>query len=84
MRSGARIMVGVNRYWKKDETAAPVHPHTPPPAMPEGPGFPDHFSVEDYMAAALEGAVITPIQGTQPDPAFAPMRLAADFEETTS
>ena len=84
MRSGARIMVGVNRYRQKDETAVPMRPPVRPPAMPEGPGFPEHFSVEGYMAAALEGAVIVPQEAAKPNPAFAPMRLAADFEEAAS
>ncbi len=84
MRSGARIMVGVNRYWQKGEAPAPMTMRAAPPPAPQGPAFPQRFSPGDFMAAALQGAVIGPLPEAQPDPAFAPMRLAADFEEAAT
>ncbi len=84
MQSGARIMVGVNRYWQKGEAPEPVVAPAPPPPVPEGPAFPAAHDPEALMAAALEGAVIGPLPEGQPDPALAPLRLAADFEEAAS
>ncbi len=82
IRTGKQKLVGVTDFVQKDECP-------PPPSQPVADGetaqtstFPARFSVDGFIEAATDGAILAPHIKTHPNADFAPVNLCAPFEKT--